>query len=65
MHDLRTPGLHHPLGDFQELVEHSLNWLQRCESGPYSTAFSLRIPDMSVEAVKICLRAPNVLLSTT
>jgi hypothetical protein len=36
--------------------------LQRWESGPYFTAFSLHIPDMRVEIVKICPRSPTVLI---
>jgi len=39
--------------------------LQRWESGPYFTAFSLRIPDMRVEIGKICPRSPIVSLSNT
>jgi len=39
--------------------------LQRWESGPYFTAFSLHIPDMRVEIVKICARPPTVSLSNT
>jgi rubredoxin len=42
-----------------------LNRLQRWESGPYFAAFSLHIPDMCVEIVKICARSPNVSLSNT
>ncbi len=37
--------------------------LQQWESGPYFTDFSLRIPDMRVEIVKICARSPTVSLS--
>jgi len=39
--------------------------LQRRESGPYFTAFSLRIPDMRVKIGKICARSPTVSLSNT
>jgi hypothetical protein len=39
--------------------------LQRWESGPYFTAFSLHIPDMRVKIVKICARSPTVSLSNT
>jgi hypothetical protein len=39
--------------------------LQRCESGPYFADFSLHIPDMRVEIVKICPRSPIVSLSHT
>ena len=34
--------------------------LQRWESGPYFTDFSLHIPDMRVEIGKICTRSPLV-----
>ena len=34
--------------------------LQRREGGPYFAAFSLHIPDMRVEIVKICPRSPIV-----
>jgi hypothetical protein len=37
--------------------------LQRWESGPYFAAFSLHIPDMRVEIVKICSPSPTVSLS--
>jgi len=37
--------------------------LQRWESGPYFADFSLHIPDMRVEIVKICPRSPTVSLS--
>ena len=37
--------------------------LQRRESGPYSAAFSLRIPNMRVEIDRICPRALAVSLS--
>ncbi len=33
--------------------------LQRWESGPYFTAFSLHIPDMRVKIVKICPRSKS------
>jgi hypothetical protein len=41
--------------------------LQRWETGPYFTAFSLHIPDMRSffqmrEIVKICPRSPTVLI---
>jgi len=39
--------------------------LQRSESGPYFTAFSLHTPDMRVKIAKICARSPTVSLSTT
>jgi len=39
--------------------------LQRWESGPYLAAFSVHVPDMRVEIVKICPRSPTVLLSNT
>jgi hypothetical protein len=39
--------------------------LQRWESGPYFTDFSLHIPDMRVKIVKICARSPTVSLSNT
>ena len=39
--------------------------LQQWESGPYFTAFSLHIPDMRVEIVKICAHSPTVSLSNT
>jgi len=39
--------------------------LQRWEGGPYFTAFSLHIPDMRVEIVKICAHSPIVSLSNT
>jgi hypothetical protein len=39
--------------------------LQRRQSGPYFAAFSLHIPDMRVEIVKICPRSAAVSLSNT
>ena len=39
--------------------------LQRWENGPYFADFSLHIPDMRVEIVKICPRSPTVSLSNT
>jgi len=39
--------------------------LQRRENGPYSAHFSLHIPDMCVEIVKICPRSSIVSLSHT
>jgi hypothetical protein len=37
--------------------------LQRRESGPYFTDFSLHIPDMRVKIAKICARSPTFSLS--
>jgi hypothetical protein len=39
--------------------------LQRQENGTDFTVFSLHIPDMRVEIVKICPRSPAVSLSHT
>jgi len=39
--------------------------LHRWQSGPYFAAFSLPIPDMRVEIVKICPRSATVSLSNT
>jgi hypothetical protein len=36
--------------------------LQRYESGPYLTDFSLHIPDMGVKIGKICAGSPMVLI---
>jgi hypothetical protein len=37
--------------------------LQQRENESYFAAFSLHIPDMRVEIVKICIRSPAVSLS--
>ena len=39
--------------------------LQRRQSGPYFAVFSLHIPDMRVEIIKICPHSPAVSLSNT